>query len=117
MQETKLNRGLSDELPARIKQAPYPEVVLRSSLTKFLRIAGGLLLATTLLLPILWIPALGILVLPSEVYLLDWVHTQYTKSLVKTSLFDTSRESDFDFSEAERKRTALLRGRQSPFSR
>ena len=117
MQEAKLNRRLSDGLPARIKQVSHPELVLSSSLTKNFRVAGGVLLAATLLIPIFWIPGLVILVLPGEVYLLDWVHSQYTKSLVKRSQFDISSESDFDFSEAERKRTALLRDRQSEFAR
>lgn len=117
MQETKLNRRLGDRLPARIKQAPYSELLLSSSLTKFLRIAGGVLLATTLLIPVFWIPGLVVLVLPSEVYLLDWVHSQYTKSLAKKSLFDVSSESDIDFEEAERKRAARSRDRQSPFTR
>jgi hypothetical protein len=117
VQETKPNRRLSDGLPARIKQVPYPELVLSSTLTKSLRIAGGLLLAITLLIPIFWIPGLVILVLPSEVYLLDWMHTEYTKSLVKRSLFDSSSESDYDFDEAEEKRASLLRDRQSPFAR
>lgn len=117
MQETKLNRRLSDGLPARIKQAPYPELLFSSSLTKFLRIAGGVLLATTLLIPVFWIPGLVVLVLPSEVYLLDWVHTQYTKFLAKKPLFDISNKSDIDFEEAERKRAALSRDRQSPFAR
>ena len=117
MQETELNKRLSDGLPARIKQASYPDLVLSSSLTKFLRIAGGLLLATTLLLPVLWTPGLVIFVLPSEVYLLDWVHKQYSESLAKTTLFDKSRGSDIDFSEAKRRREALQRDRQSPFAR
>ena len=117
MQKTKLNRRLSDGLPARIKQAPYPEQALSSSLTKFLRIAGGLFLAITLLIPIYWTPGLVILVLPTEVYLFDWVHTQYTKSLVKQSLFDISSESDIDFEEAERKRVSISRDRQSSFAR
>ena len=88
MQETKLNRRLSDGLPARIKQVSHPELVLSSSLTKYFRVVGGALLAATLLLPLFWIPGLVILVVPGEVYLLDWVHSQYTKSLVKRSLFD-----------------------------
>ena len=117
MQETKLNRRLSDGLPARIKLAPYPELVLSSSLTKYFRVGGGVLLATILLLPVFWIPGLVILVLPTEVYLLDWVHTQYSKSLVKTSLFDKSSRTDFDLKEAERKRASLLRYRQSAFAR
>jgi hypothetical protein len=117
MQENKLNRRLSDSLPARIKQVSYPGLFLSSSLTKTLRIVGGLLLAATLLLPLFWIPGLVVLVLPGEVYLLDWVYSQYTKFLVKKSLFDQSSKSNIDFEEAERRRAALLRGRQSDFSR
>ena len=117
MQETKLNKRLSDGLPARIKQVDHSELVLSSSLTKNFRIAGGLLLAATLILPIFWIPGLVILVLPTEVYLLDWVHTQFSKSLVKTSLFDRSSRTDIDLKETERKRASLLRYRQSAFAR
>jgi hypothetical protein len=76
-----------------------------------------MLLAITLLLPLFWIPGLVILVLPSEVYLLDWVHTQYTKSLVRMSRFDNSSGSDYDFEEAERKRDAMSRSRKWEFTR
>ena len=117
MQETKLNRRLSDGVPARIKQVSHPEISLSSSLTKYFRIVGGVLLAATLLVPVIWIPGLVVLVLPSEVYLLEWVHSQYTKSHVKTSRFDRSNKSDFNFKEAERKRSATLRYRQSAFVR
>ncbi len=117
MQETKLNRRLSDGVPARIKQVSQPQLFLISSLTKYLRIVGGVLLAITLLVPVFWIPGLVILVLPGEMYLLDWVHSQYSKSHVKTSLFERSSKTEVDLREAERKRAALLRYRQSAFAR
>ena len=117
MQETKLNRRLNDGLPARIKQVSHPQLLRSSSLSKSLWIFGGVFIAITLLIPVFWIPGSLVLVLPSEVYLLDWVHSQYTKSLTKTSLFDGSNKSDFNLKEAERKRASLLRYRQSAFIR
>lgn len=71
-----------------------------------------MLLAVALLIPLFIIPISVILVLPSEVYLLDWVHTQYTKSLAKKSIFDRSSESHNDFDDAEHKRTALSRSQE-----
>jgi hypothetical protein len=117
MQERKVNKRLSDGLPARIRQVSYPQQSFSSSLTKNFRIIGGMLLAITLVVPIFWIPGLVILVLPAEVYLLDWVHTQYTKSLVRMSLFDNSSESDYDYEKAERKRDAISRYNQWEFAR
>ena len=129
MQEKKLNRGLNIGMPARIKQVSYPQLLPKSSPMRFLQIVGGLLLAATLLMPIFWIPGLIILVLPIEVYLLDWVHSQYTKSHVKRSLFGISGRSKIYFSdaarrrgalrmsEAEKRRTALRWTRQPPFIR
>ncbi len=117
MQENKLNKRLSIELSARIKQVSYPQLFLKLSLTKYLRVLGGVLLAVTLLVPVIWIPGLVILVLPSEVYLIDWIHLQYAKSLTRQSLFDQSSESNSNLAEAERKRTTLLQDRQSPFTR
>ena len=117
MQGAKLNRRLSDGLPARIKQATLSDLVPSSTLTRYFRIVGGLLLAATLLLPVFRIPGLVILVLPAEVYLLAWVHSQQTKSHVKVSLFDRSSRTESDLREAERKRASLLRYRQSAFAR
>ncbi|MFW9960295.1 MAG: hypothetical protein ACFFDV_04720 [Candidatus Thorarchaeota archaeon] len=117
MQENKLNKRLSIELSARIKRVSYPQLFLKLALAKYLRILGGALLAITLLVPVIWTPGLVILVLPSEVYLLDWIHTQYAESHIKQSIFDQSSESDFDFVEAEQKRTTLLQDRQSQFTR
>lgn len=76
-----------------------------------------MLLAVTLLLPLLWIPGLVILILPSEVYLLDWSYSQYKEFLVKKSLFDKSSESEYDFEEAERKRDVISRSRHLEFAR
>ncbi|MFX1607249.1 MAG: hypothetical protein ACFFDD_15290 [Promethearchaeota archaeon] len=117
MQERKVNKRLGDGQPARIKQVSYPQQSFSWTLTKYFRVIGGMLLAITLLLPLFWIPGLVILVLPSEVYLLDWVHSQYTKSLVRMSLFDNSSESDYDFEDTERKRDAISRSRQWEFAR
>ncbi|MFX1561072.1 MAG: hypothetical protein ACFFBL_10840 [Promethearchaeota archaeon] len=117
MQERKVNKRLGDGQPARIKQVSYPQRSFSSSLTRFVWIVGGLFLAATLLVPVFWIPGLVILVLPIEVYLLDWVHSQYTKSLVRMSLFDNSSESDYDFEDTERKRDAISRSRQWEFAR
>ncbi|MHA1964576.1 MAG: hypothetical protein ACXACG_03170 [Candidatus Thorarchaeota archaeon] len=123
MQENKLNRRLGDVTPARIKQVSYPQLSLRLSLTKYLRLAGGVLLVATLLIPVYWIPGLVILVLPAEVYLLDWVHSQYTKSHTKKSLFDLSsgskgrKRAAQRVSEAEQRRVALRKLRQPPFIR
>ena len=117
MQDNRISKRLSLGLPARIKQVSYSQLFLNLSLARYFRIIGGVLLAATLLLPILWIPGLVILVLPSEVYLLDWVYSQYTSSLVKDSPFDTSSKSEYDFEEAERKNAALLRSRQWEFAR
>ena len=107
MQEKKLNRRLDIGKPARIKQVSYPQLFPWSSFTRLLRIVGGLLLAATLLMPVFWIPSLVILVLPMELYLLDWVHSQYTKSHAKRSLFDLSIGSKVYYSDAERRRAAL----------
>jgi hypothetical protein len=109
MQDKKLNRRLDVGMPARIKQVSYPQLFLRSSLTRFLGIVGGLLLAATLLIPVFWIPGLVVLVLPTEVYLLDWVHSKYSKSLDKKSLFDLSNEAEYLFSHTERQRTTRRR--------
>ena len=117
MQERKVNKRLSDGLPARIRLVSYPQQSFSSTLTKYFRVIGGVFLAITLLLPLFWIPALVILVLPTEVYLLDWVHTQYTKSLVRMSRFDKSSESEYAFEEAERKRDAISRNRHWEFAR
>lgn len=117
MQENKLSRRLSDGKSARIKEAPITQGVLSVSLLKSARIAGGIFLAITLLLPLFFIPGLVIFVLPSEVYLLDWVHSQRTKSLVKTSLFDKSRESEYDFEEAEKENSTISRSRHLEFTR
>jgi hypothetical protein len=107
MQEKKLNRGLDIGKPARIKQVSYPQLFPKSSPTRFLKIVGGMLLSATLLMPILWIPGLIILVLPIEVYLLDWVHSQYARFHVKRSLFGISGGSKIYFSDAARRRGAL----------
>ncbi len=117
MQEHNPKKGLSLRLPARIKQVAYPHILAILFLSKYLRALGGVLLAATLLLPLFWIPGLVILVLPSEVYLLDWVHSQYTKSLGNKALFDESSEPENDFEEAERKRNALPRSRHWEFAR
>ena len=129
MQEKKLNKGLDLGMSARIKQVSSTQLFSRSSLTNFLGLVGGLLLAATLLIPIFWIPGLVILVLPIEVYLLDWVHSEYTKSHVKKSLFGISsgskvnisdagrRRAALRFSEAEKRRAALRWTRQPPFVR
>ena len=117
MQENRLSRKLSDGLPARIKIALTSKSKLSSSLLKSVRIAGGLFLAITLLLPLFWIPGLVIFVLPSEVYLIDWVHSQRNKSLVKTSLFDRSSETEYDFEEAEKRNSTISRSRNLEFTR
>jgi hypothetical protein len=123
MQEEKLNRSLDLGMPVRIKQVSYPQLFPRSSPTRILWIVGGLLLAATLLMPVFWIPGLVILVLPIEVYLLDWVHSQYSKSHVKRSLFGISsgskgrKRSALRVSEAEKRRIALRKLRQPPFVR
>jgi len=117
MQENKLNKRLSIELSARIKLVSNPQLFLKLALTKYLRVLGGALLAVTLLVPVIWIPGLVMLVLPSEVYLIDWIHSQYAKSLTKHSIFDQSGESDFDLAEAERRRTTFLQDRQTQFTR
>jgi hypothetical protein len=96
-------------MPARIKQVSYPQLFIQWSSAKYLRVSGGLLLAVTLLVPIFWLPGLVVLVLPGEVYLLDWVHSQYAKSLVKKSLFDLSNETELHFSHEEQKSTARRR--------
>ena len=117
MQEDKLSRKLSDGLPARIKVVPTSKSKLGSSLFRSVRIAGGLFLAITLLLPLFLIPGLVIFVLPSEVYLLDWMHSQRDKSLVKTSLFDKSSEAEYDFEEAEKRNSTISRSRHLEFTR
>lgn len=117
MQEHNPEKRLSLRLPARIKQVAHPHILATLVLSKYLRVLGGVLLAATLLLPIFWIPGLVILVLPSEVYLLDWVHSQYSRSLNNKALFDESSESEQDFEEVERKRNALPRSRQWEFAR
>jgi hypothetical protein len=86
-------------------------------LTGYLRVLGGILLAIALIIPVLRIPSLIILVLPSEVYLLDWIHTEHTKSHHEKLLFDESGEAIFNFEEAERKRDALSKSRQWDFTR
>ncbi|KXH76038.1 MAG: hypothetical protein AM326_07960 [Candidatus Thorarchaeota archaeon SMTZ-45] len=117
MQEKKHNKRLILELSARIKQISYSQLGQGLTLSKHLWIIGGMLLAVTLLLPLLWIPGLVILILPSEVYLLDWMHSKYEESLEKKSLFDKSRESDYYVEKVERKRDAISRSRQWEFAR
>ena len=128
MQEKKAYKRLDIGMSARIKQVSYPHLVPDLSLTRISRIIGGLLLASTLLIPVLWIPGLVILILPIEVYLLDWVHSQFSKSHVKRSLFGKSSGSEvysdagrrrvaLSLSESEKKRLALRVLRQPPFVR
>jgi hypothetical protein len=117
VRENKLSRKLSDGLPARIKLVPRSKLELSSSLLRSVQTAGGLFLAIALLLPLFWIPGLVIFVLPSEVYLLDKVHSNYNKSLVKTSLFDKSSETEYDFEEAERRNSSVSRSRHLEFTR
>ncbi|MFW9964329.1 MAG: hypothetical protein ACFFCX_12235 [Candidatus Sifarchaeia archaeon] len=117
MQENKNNKRLSLGLWARIKQISYSQQHLRLLLAKHFRISLGVPLAVTLLLPLLWIPGLVILILPSEVYLLDWWYSQYKEVLAKKSLFDKSSESEYDFEEAERKRDVISRSRHLEFAR
>ena len=52
MQEKKLNKGLDLGMSARIKQVSSTQLFSRSSLTNFLGLVGGLLLAATLLIPV-----------------------------------------------------------------
>jgi hypothetical protein len=116
MEEHKLSRRLSDGYSARMKEAPIAQGALSLSLLKSARIAGGIFLAIILLLPLFSVPGLVIFVLPSEVYLIDWVHSQRTKSLVKTSLFDRSSETEYDFEEAEKGNSTISRSRHLEFT-
>ncbi len=107
MQQEDLKRKLIIGPLGKIKHLSYLQKFPIEALARILRISGGLLLSATLLVSIFWIPLLWILVLPTEVYILDWVYKQNARSDVKKSSIDVSSISELHSSTAERKYTAL----------
>ncbi|MHA1949577.1 MAG: hypothetical protein ACXAAO_03425 [Candidatus Thorarchaeota archaeon] len=101
MYREKRNTDLSVGLDARIRISS----ILPGATGSLINVTGGVMLALALLIPVTFLPGLAILVLPSEVYLIDWIYSQL-KPTDKIKLCDLSNEEKGDFSRAEKERNA-----------
>ena len=111
MYRERLNTRLNVGLDARIKGTSGAY-----SASKYINAFGGLVIAIALLIPVTWLPGLALLVLPPELYLIDWIYSQLRPN-DKISYCDFSKKESTISPRAARKYTPSTWGSFSHFSR
>lgn len=111
MYRERLNTRLNVGLDARIKGTSD-----EYSVSKYISAFGGLVIATALLIPVTWLPGLALLVLPSELYLIDWIYSQLRPSGIIAYCDFSKRESTIS-TRAARKNAPSAWGSFSQLSR
>ncbi|MFX1484583.1 MAG: hypothetical protein ACFFCP_15505 [Promethearchaeota archaeon] len=91
----------SAAMDARIKRTS----ILPRSINNYINALGGIALSMALLIPIMYLPGLILLILPSEAYLIDWTFS-HLKPTDEISYIDLSKERSGNYSRAELERTA-----------
>ena len=90
-------------LDGRIRKTSVPLSILPSLTSNYISAFGGVVLAVILLIPVIWLPGLLILVLPSEVYLLDFVSSRLSsQSELKHNDVSNKERSIFSRTNTER---------------
>lgn len=103
-------------LDARIKQTSTPLSILPRLTGNYISAVGGLVLAVMILIPVTWLPGLLILVLPTEVYLIDFVSSRLSsQSELKNT--DISKKERSNFSSANTQKPMSSWGAFSHFKR